>query len=342
MTGRLASNALAASYPGSERGGDRPIVFLFSGQGSQYYQMGMDLYESDMRFRHHVETLDVMARDVLGYSVLNLIGDSRRKPSEPFIDVPTSSVAIYVVERALTRCLSDHGLEPAICVASSMGLYASLTAAGCLDEEVALKFVFAQGRAFTETCEPGGMISILGDPALHQSVPELQRTTDLAGINFNDAFVVSAPANDLPALRELLKSRKLAYQDLPVARAFHSRWIAPAKDRIDVLAAPLSGRRLRIPLACCTKRDFVEQLEPATVWNALRSPIMFRDTILRLEASGPCHYVDVGPSGTMATMLKYVLPAGGGSTSHSILSPFGQGGKRLSALLTALREAGTA
>ena len=314
---------------------NKPIVFLFSGQGSQYYNMGMDLYESNTQVRRHFDALDEIARDIIGHSILKLIGDERKKPSDPFTDVPTSSVAIYLVERALTRFLVDYGIEPSICVGSSMGMYASFTAAGCLDEEEALGFVFEQGKAFMETCDPGSMISILGDPALHESVPELQRTADLAGINFDNAFVIAAQASDLPALFGLLKSLKLTYQEMPVARPFHSRWIAPAKERLDALSAPFSGRRPKIPVACCTKQDFVESLEASSVWSAVRHPIMFRDTIIRLEKSGPYRYVDVGPSGTMITMLKYVLPPGSESECHLILSPFGPSTKRLTNLLSA-------
>ncbi|SEF35418.1 NADPH-dependent curcumin reductase CurA [Variovorax sp. NFACC28] len=316
---------------------DKPIVFLFSGQGSQYYHMGLDLYESDARFRHHLDALEEMARDLCGQSILALIRDARRTPSDPFTDVPTSSVAIYLVERALTRCLADHGIEPAMCVGSSMGLYASFTAAGCLSEEEALRFVFEQGRAFAETCEPGGMIAVLGDPAIYRSEPELQRVADLAGINFDKAFVVSARAGDLPVLFALLKSLKLAHQELPVARPFHSRWIEPAKARFEALSVPFVGRRPRIAVACCTRQDFVDRIEVSGFWSTVRNPIMFRETVQRLEASGPCRYVDVGPSGTMATMLKYVLPPGSGSEHRSILSPFGPGAKRLADLIAALR-----
>lgn len=315
---------------------NKPIVFLFSGQGSQYYNMGMDLYESNTQARRHFDALDEIARDIIGHSILEMIGDERKKPSDPFTDVPTSSVAIYLVERALTRCLVDYGIEPGICVGSSMGMYASLTAAGCLDEEEALGFVFEQGEAFMQMCNPGSMIAIFGDPALHERVPELQRAADLAGINFDNAFVIAALASDLPALRGLLKSLKLTYQEIPVARPFHSRWIAPAKKRLDALSAPFCGRRPKIPVVCCAKQDFVECLEASSVWSAVRNPIMFRDTIMQLEKSGPHRYVDVGPSGTMATMLKYVLPPGGESECHSILSPFGQSAKRLTTLLSAL------
>ena len=322
--------------------GDKPIVFLFSGQGSQYYRMGMDLYESEPRFRHHFDVLDEMARDLCGQSILALIRDARRTPSDAFTDVPTSSVAIYLVERALTRCLADHGIEPAMCIGSSMGMYASFTAAGCLAEEKAVAFLFEQGRAFAQICEPGGMIAVLGDPEIHLREPELHRTADLAGINFDNGFLVSARAGDLPGLCALLKSLKLAHQEIPVSRPFHSRWIEPAKARLETLAAPFAGARPAIPVACCAKRGFVERLEVSDLWDIARKPILFRDTVRHLEASGPHRYVDVGPSGTLATMLKYVLSPGGGSECRSILSPFGHGAKRLAELIPALRATRTA
>ena len=50
-----------------------PIVFMFSGQGSQYYQMGRDLYQENPVFRQHLLSLDEIVRDYLGKSILNQI-----------------------------------------------------------------------------------------------------------------------------------------------------------------------------------------------------------------------------------------------------------------------------
>ncbi|MCD4505028.1 acyltransferase domain-containing protein [Chromobacterium piscinae] len=318
---------------------NKPIVFLFSGQGSQYYTMGMDLYASNILFRRHMDSLDKIARDVIGHSPLQLIDVENKQLYEPFTDVPSSSVAIYLIERALTRCLIDYEIEASIHVASSMGIYAAATAAGCMDEAEALNIVFEQGKIFRDTCEPGKMIAVLADPALFQHIPGLQDISDLAGINFDNAFVISATSSNLPALNQLLKSFNLTYQEIQAERPFHSRWILPAKQKLDLLSSQLSDKQPRIPLICCSSQNPIESFNSSSIWNAVRQPIMFRDTILQLEKTGPHCYIDVGPSATMATLLKYALPANSASESHVILSPLKQSSTKLHQLLRAANKA---
>jgi hypothetical protein len=58
-------------------------------------------------------------------------------------------------------------------------------------------------------------------------------------------------------------------------------------------------------------------------WDVVRRPIRFRETAARLEGQRGRHYIDIGPSGTLATFLKYSLPARTSSSIHAILTPFG-------------------
>lgn len=68
-------------------------------------------------------------------------------------------------------------------------------------------------------------------------------------------------------------------------------------------------------------------------WAATRHPIDFAQTIRDLETSGPYRYVDLGPSGSMATAVKYNLGAGSGSEFLSSITPFGQESKNMARLI---------
>jgi acyl transferase domain-containing protein len=49
----------------------KPIVFMFSGQGSQYYHMGKELFLKDPLFREWMQNLDALAYEMIGQSVLD-------------------------------------------------------------------------------------------------------------------------------------------------------------------------------------------------------------------------------------------------------------------------------
>jgi hypothetical protein len=76
------------------------------------------------------------------------------------------------------------------------------------------------------------------------------------------------------------------------------------------------------------------------LWDAIRQPIRFREAVLDIEQEEPHHYVDVGTSGTLATLLKYVLPSGSPSRVHSIVTPLGQCDRNLESVLLALDRSG--
>src|SRR5262245_6689513 len=118
-------------------------VFMFPGQGSQYYQMGADLFARHAGFKAHILRLDAVAKDLLGRSIVELVLDPGRKKADMF-DL-YSSPAIFVMEYALARCLIEAGVMPDYLLSSSMGAYAAAAIAGATTPEAALRALAAQG-----------------------------------------------------------------------------------------------------------------------------------------------------------------------------------------------------
>ena len=80
----------------------RKTAFLFSGQGSQYFQMGRGLYEQNLVFRSCMEQMDNLARDMLGVSVAEALYGPHGK-AEPFDELRLTHPAIFMVEFALPK-----------------------------------------------------------------------------------------------------------------------------------------------------------------------------------------------------------------------------------------------
>jgi malonyl CoA-acyl carrier protein transacylase len=130
--------------------------------------------------------------------------------------------------------------------------------------------------------------------------------------------------------------RDIGYQRLPVSFPFHSQWMEKAKARFESFMRTIRLKRGRLPMACCDQTIILSDLSDDYFWNVARRQIRFRETIERLEREGARRYIDLGPSGTLATFLKYVAPATTGSRAHAILTPYGFDRKNLAALLAAV------
>jgi bacillaene synthase trans-acting acyltransferase len=310
-------------------------VFMFSGQGSQYFQMGRELFDFDDTFREWMIRLDGVAQEVSGRSVIENIYSGARGKGDIFDRTLLTHPAIFMVEYSLAQSLIHAGVRPDVVLGASLGSFAAAAVAGFISVEDALTAVTRQAIALEECCEPGGMIAVLADPALFAE-DFLGSRGELAAVNFSSHFVVSARRAELAEIEAALMRRNIGYQRLPVSVPFHSQWMEGAKARFELFMRSIRLKRGRLPLACCDQAAILFDLSDDYFWNVVRRQIRFRETVGRLEREGACRYIDLGPSGTLATFLKYIAPATTRSSAHAILTPYGFDRKNLAALLAAL------
>jgi bacillaene synthase trans-acting acyltransferase len=309
-------------------------VFMFSGQGSHYVQMGRELFDREPTYRKRMLHLDEIVKELSGESVVEALYLGGRGKAELFARTALTHPAIFMVELSLAELLIHRDVVPDVVLGCSLGSFAAATVAGMVDAEHALTAVIRQATMLEACCEQGGMIAVLADPAIYEE-EFLNEHSDLAAVNFASHFVVSAVQAELPGIEANLKLRKLTFQRLPVSIAFHSRWMDPAREPFESFMRSIRTTAGHLPMMCCERAVLVSALPNNYFWGVVRNPIRFGQAISELELGGVYRYIDVGPAGTLATFLKYVLPASSASTSHLVLNPFAQEQKNLASLLGA-------
>ncbi|HYR84716.1 MAG TPA: acyltransferase domain-containing protein [Terriglobia bacterium] len=312
-------------------------VFMFSGQGSQYFQMGRELFEKNDTFREWMIRLDDIARRSAGWSVVQTLYSGAHSKGDPFERTLLTHPAIFMVEYSLAQSLMHAGVWPDMVLGVSLGSFAAAAVAGFIDFEDALSAVIRQAMALEDCCEPGGMTAVLADPALFAE-DFISSRSELAAVNFSSHFVVSARRKELAEIEAAFRKHNVSYQKLPVSFPFHSQWIEEAKAPFESFMRSIRFKPGRLPLVCCDQTAILSELSEDFFWNVVRRPIRFRETITRLEQQGARRYIDVGPAGTLATFLKYRTPAMTRSTVHSILTPFGADQKNLAAVLASFGQ----
>ena len=310
---------------------------MFSGQGSQYFQMGRELFEKNEIFRDWMVRLDDIPRQLSGRSVVEVLYSDLYGKGDPFDRTLLTHPAIFMVEYSLAETLIHAGVQPDMVLGASLGSFAAAAVAGFIEFEDALISVVRQALTFEEYCEPGGMTAVMAEPALLAD-EFVSGRCELAAVNFSSHFVVSARCAELTAIEAALDRQNVGYQRLPVSFPFHSQWIDQAKVPFESFMRSIPRKQGRLPLACCDHSAILSGLSDDYFWNVARRPVRFRETTARLEQRGACRYIDVGPSGTLATFLKYGMPATTRSTVHTILTPFGLDRKNLAALLASIRN----
>ena len=298
--------------------------------------MGRELFKTNDVFHNWMVRLDTIAKELTGDSVIGTLYSDASRKGDSFDSTLLTHPAIFMVEYSLAQALIHAGVLPDMVLGTSMGSFAAATVAGFIEVEDALASVVHQAIALEE-CERGGMIAVLADPALFAE-DFLSHRSELAAVNFSSHFVISSRWNDLEEIEVALRKDNVGYQRLPVSSAFHSRWIDKAKAPFASFMRSIPYKQGSLSLGCCDQATVLSGLPADYFWNVVRRPIRFRETIAHLEQLSPHRYIDVGPAGTLATFLKYGMPANSKSTVHAILTPYGLDQKNLTALLESNRN----
>ncbi|MBT2288324.1 acyltransferase domain-containing protein [Paenibacillus albidus] len=310
----------------------KPIVFMFSGQGSQYYQMGRELLLEDPAFRHWMLTLNEVYKELSGDSILHQLYGNERKKSEAFDQLKLTHPAIFMVEFSLARILMERGVVPDYVLGSSLGEFTACAVAGVISYEDALACIMKQAEIVGYSCREGGMLAILQSKDLYEQEPVLYQKSELAAINASSHFVVSGLKDSLVEIESYLKARESLYQRLSVRFAFHSSFIDPAEKAFTAFLKTLTvHRHPQINLVSCLTGGPIHEMKADFFWAVAREKINFPKALdyLSQACGGGYTLMDLGPSGTLANFAKSDLATARQADIITLMSPYQNSFKQL-------------
>jgi trans-AT polyketide synthase/acyltransferase/oxidoreductase domain-containing protein len=298
-------------------------IFMFSGQGSHYYQMGKELFEQQPIFRKWMLKLNEMASDTLGESILDKLYDQTKPKSSLFDQTLYSHPAIFMVEYSLSQMFLEEGIMPDYVLGTSMGEFAAAAVAGVMEVEELLAALIKQAQMLETHCQPGGMTAILHPTSWFEEMPSLFNQVELASFNFHSHFVVTGKLEALKELEKVLSQKNIVYQRLPVSIAFHSALIEPAMPAYTDFLQHKNYNSPKIPFISCVYAKILSSFPQNYWWEIIRKPMAFQQTVQNLEKKQAYIYIDLGPSGTLANFVKYGLTKHSHSKTFPTLTPFG-------------------
>jgi acyl transferase domain-containing protein len=128
------------------------VAFLFTDQGSQYVQMGQQLYQKSPLFRKTIDQCDQLLQCELEHPLLSVLyPETTDKQSLSLLDQPAySQPALFAMEYALAQLWQSWGIQPDVVMGNNVGEYVAACVAKVFSLEDGLKLIAARGRLMQE------------------------------------------------------------------------------------------------------------------------------------------------------------------------------------------------
>ncbi|MEH2198457.1 beta-ketoacyl synthase N-terminal-like domain-containing protein [Nostoc sp.] len=304
---------------GMELGGK--VVSLFSGQGSQYLEMGRELV---MNFP--------LMRRLHGYMDSLLIKDNLQPLSEIVFPHPVfgeaeknvqiaalqrteyAQPAIGVLSAGMYSILQQAGFKSDFVAGHSFGELTALWAAGVLSTEDYLFLVKARGQAMAAPEDPdhdaGSMLAVKEDISKVEAVLRHFPQVAIANQNSPTQFVLAGPTAEIARIKEALHEKGYTAVLLPVSAAFHTPLIAFAQKSFAIATKSVKFQSPKIPVySNVTSKQYPK--EPQNIQKILEThlsnSVLFKQEIENIYAAGGTCFVEFGPRRILTNLVKDIL-----------------------------------
>ena len=135
---------------------------MFSGQGSQYVNMGRELYETETIFRDQLDFCAERLVPDLGFDLRTLLfplEQDSTAAAEKLSHTCFTQPALFSIEYALAQLWIALGIKPSAMIGHSIGEYVAACLAGVFSPEDALHLTAARGRLMGEM-PSGSMLAV--------------------------------------------------------------------------------------------------------------------------------------------------------------------------------------
>lgn len=283
------------------------VVFLFPGQGSQYFEMGKELYHNLNLFKEIMdqgfEILSTISKtdfkSILGYNESNSIDQ------DSINNTLYTQPVLFLIEYALAKTIMSFGISPNCMIGHSLGEYVAACLADVITFEDAVKIVYKRAQLMSSV-KPGVMIAVLETPKNIQTV--ISGEFSIAAINSTKSCVIACDEVSKSDIISQLEAGNISFAILKTSHAFHSFMMDDILEDFRKELMEINFSAPKIPMVSNLTGNMwdVNEVVTSEYWvKHLRNAVLFEKGINQvLKAWSDAVFIEVGPGKALSNFLN--------------------------------------
>jgi len=291
---------------------NRPVIFMFPGQGTQYQNMTRELYGLEPVFHKHFDICAEILVNHLGLDIRKVLypaKDEMVRKAQSIDETFLTQPLLFTVEYSLAQLWMSWGVMPQAMIGHSIGEYVAACLSGVLSLEDILALIAIRGKLMQDL-PFGAMLAVNLSEKEIISFLSVDTSLSLAAVNSSSSSVISGPIESIEHLKVEFVREKIPFRHLQVSHAFHSAMMEPMMDPFYAHISKFQFHEPRIPYISNITGTWItpkEAMEPLYWSKHLRQTVRFSDGLQELLNDPERIFLEVGPGRTLSAIIKRQL-----------------------------------